>query len=263
MQQSESILFLQNLAATAPPANTTVTATANTTTASAQQQQQPASSKGLPSKRYSITNHPTVALNGRELMIHPAAGDDSRISNTSGASMSTARRPSSSLAMEAPTELEQQIADILMSKRGRRTSQDDSTLTSRFVLLLQGCKKKRSRGTNFKMYVENGHSSRKPGSSNRSSSHGTKRSAMSLFQGSSNSTGNGQTAVNESIGTVRRKSEDKDKAVVQFGWTFHLRHANSLQYAWIWDWLSTHTGSSRQNVGKALSLLSSSYNGYA
>ncbi|KAF9340800.1 hypothetical protein BGZ91_000171 [Linnemannia elongata] len=219
MQQSESILFLQNLAATAPPANTTVTATANTTTANAQQQQQPASSKGLPSKRYSITNHPTVALNGRELMIHPAAGDDSRISNTSGASMSTARRPSSSQAMEAPTELEQQIADILMSKRGRRTSQDDSTLTFR-----------------------------KPGSSNRSSSRGTKRSAMSLFQGSSNGTGIGQTAVNGSVGTVRRKSEDKDKAVVQFGWTFHLRHANSLQYAWIWDWLSTHTGSSRQNV---------------
>ncbi|KAG9065483.1 hypothetical protein KI688_001769 [Linnemannia hyalina] len=220
MQQSESILFLQTLAATAPAVNITATTTANTTTANAQQQQQPASAKSLRSKRYSITNHPTVALNGRELMIHPAAGDDSRISNTSGASISSTRRPSSSQAMEAPTELEQQIADILMSKRGRRNSQDDSALTS----------------------------SRKSMGSNRSSSRGTKRSAMSLFQGMSNGAGVEQTAANGSIGTMQRKSEDKDKAVVQFGWTFYLRHANSLQYAWIWDWLSTHTGSSHQNV---------------
>ncbi|KAF9137808.1 hypothetical protein BGX30_009875 [Mortierella sp. GBA39] len=219
MQQSESVLFLQTLAATAPALNVTATATANTTTANAQQQQQPAPAKGLRSKRYSITNHPTVALNGRELMIHPAAGDDSRISNTSTASMSSTRRPSSSQAVEAPTELEQQIADILMSKRGRRNSQDDSALTSR-----------KSMG------------------SNRSSSRGIKQSAMSLFQGISNGAGVEQTAANGSIGTVRRKSEDKDKAVVQFGWTFYLRHANSLQYAWIWDWLSTHAGSSHQNV---------------
>lgn len=90
--------------------------------------------------------------------------------------------------------------------------------------------------------------------SNRSSSRGTRRSAMSLFQDSNNSAGVGQTAANGSTGITRRKCEDKDKAVVQFGWTFHLRHANSLQYAWIWDWLSTHTGSSRQNVGKVLSV---------
>lgn len=90
--------------------------------------------------------------------------------------------------------------------------------------------------------------------SNRSSSRGTKRSAMSLFQGSTNSAGVEQTAAKGSVGTVRRKSEDRDKAVVQFGWTFHLRHANSLQYAWIWDWLSTHAGSSHQNVGKVLSV---------
>lgn len=144
MQQSESILFLQTLAAAAPAANTT--ATTNTTTANAQQQQQPASAKGLPSKRYSITNHPTVALNGRELMIHPAAGDDSRISNTNGASMSNVRRPSSSQAMEAPTELEQQIADILMSKRERRSSQDDLALTSRFVFSSRGCLSKAVKG---------------------------------------------------------------------------------------------------------------------
>ncbi|KAF8942687.1 hypothetical protein BGZ47_006232 [Haplosporangium gracile] len=219
MQQSESILFLQTLAAAAPAANTSATATTTPPTTNAQQQQQPASAKGLPSKRYSITNHPTVALNGRELMIHPAAGDDSRISNTSSGNMSSARRPSSSQAMEAPTELEQQIADILMSKSGRDNSQNDSALISRKSI-----------------------------GSNGSSSSGAKRSAMSLFQNSSNGAGVAQTAASGSIGSVRRKSEDKDKTVVQFGWTFHLRHNNSLQYAWIWDWLSSHAGSSHQNV---------------
>ncbi|KAF9145732.1 hypothetical protein BG015_011792 [Linnemannia schmuckeri] len=229
MQQSESILFLKTLAAAAPSADTSATATANTTVTNAQQQhqppqQQPASAKGLPSKRYSITNHPTVALNGRELMIHPAAGDDSRINNTGGGNMSSARRSSSSQAVEAPTELEQQIADILMSKRGRHNSQNDSAL------------------------APSGQSSRKSTDSNRSSSRGARRSAMSLFQDSSNGAGVGQTAASKSIGSLRRKSEDRDKTVVQFGWTFHLRHANSLQYAWIWDWLSSHAGSSHQNV---------------
>ncbi|KAG0289084.1 hypothetical protein BGZ97_006574, partial [Linnemannia gamsii] len=138
MQQSESILFLQTLAANASlSVNTSAAALANganVAAATGTQQQQPASAKGLPSKRYSITNHPTVALNGRELMIHPASGDDSRLSNTSGSGGmigsgvmgSGSRRSSTTQGMDgAPTtELEQQIADILLSKRGRRASLD-------------------------------------------------------------------------------------------------------------------------------------------
>jgi hypothetical protein len=69
---------------------------------------------------------------------------------------------------------------------------------------------------------------------------------MSLFQGIINGSKAGQTTT--TARAMRKKEEDK--AVVQFGWTFHLRHANSLQYAWIWDWLSTHAGSSHQNVGR-------------
>ncbi|KAF9288990.1 hypothetical protein BGZ68_010221 [Mortierella alpina] len=44
--------------------------------------------------------------------------------------------------------------------------------------------------------------------------------------------------------------ESDNKSVVQFGWTLHMLHANTLQYAWIWTWLYIHEGSSRQNVGK-------------
>ncbi|KAF9906576.1 hypothetical protein EC991_000451 [Linnemannia zychae] len=147
MQQSESILFLQTLAAAPPLADTQQAAPHGTTSATGtgtqpeqqqaqqqQQQQQTASGKGLPSKRYSITNHPTVALNGRELMIHPAVGDDSRItasgSGNSGSSLS--RLPTSA---EAPTELEQQIADILALKRQRQILKEASGVKARFVLL--------------------------------------------------------------------------------------------------------------------------------
>ncbi|KAF8975748.1 hypothetical protein BGZ46_008878, partial [Entomortierella lignicola] len=42
--------------------------------------------------------------------------------------------------------------------------------------------------------------------------------------------------------------ESDTKSVVQFGWTLHMLHANTLQYAWIWTWLYMHEGSSRQNV---------------
>lgn len=50
---------------------------------------------------------------------------------------SGSRRSSTTQGMDgAPTtELEQQIADILLSKRGRRGSRDDSGDVSRFVLL--------------------------------------------------------------------------------------------------------------------------------
>ncbi|KAG0289128.1 hypothetical protein BGZ96_007221, partial [Linnemannia gamsii] len=226
MQQSESILFLQTLAATASsPVNTSAIGSANGANGAAATgtQQQPASAK--PSKRYSITNHPTVALNGRELMIHPAAGDDSRISNTSGSSgiggggmmSSGSRRSSTTQGMDgAPTtELEQQIADILLSKRGRRGSRDDSVDVPRKAMV-----------------------------NTRSTSRGAKRgSAMSLFQGINNGAKAGQTMTTNAV-----RKKDEDKAVLQFGWTFHLRHANSLQHAWIWDWLSTHAGSSHQNV---------------
>ncbi|KAG0275894.1 hypothetical protein BGZ95_008253 [Linnemannia exigua] len=137
MQQSESILFLKTLAAAAPPPNTQITPThvtnaaTDTGTPSQQQQQsQTASGKGLPSKRYSITNHPTVALNGRELMIHPASGDDSRITtggtNSGGSSLSRMNT-----SAEAPTELEQQIADILsLKRRGKDLRSASSVKTS-------------------------------------------------------------------------------------------------------------------------------------
>ncbi|KAK3837388.1 MAG: hypothetical protein J3R72DRAFT_449850 [Linnemannia gamsii] len=229
MQQSESILFLQTLAAAAPSSNTQITSTSGTNAAATetgtqpqQQQQQPqtASGKGLPSKRYSITNHPTVALNGRELMIHPAAGDDSRIttggSNNAGSSLSRMNT-----SAEAPTELEQQIADILSLRRRGRDLREASGIKMRLSV----------------------------------SSHGSKRSAMSLFQGvTTGSTKQGHEINSETRKTTANGEKDalqrkgNDKTVVQFGWTLHLRHANSMQYAWIWDWLSSHPRSSRQNV---------------
>ena len=42
----------------------------------------------------------------------------------------------------------------------------------------------------------------------------------------------------------------ENKSIVQFGWTLHMLHANTLQYAWIWNWFYAHEGSSNQNVGK-------------
>ncbi|KAF9971877.1 hypothetical protein BGZ73_005071 [Actinomortierella ambigua] len=49
--------------------------------------------------------------------------------------------------------------------------------------------------------------------------------------------------------TSRNTAKDHDsKMAVQFGWTLHMLHANTLQYAWIWTWLYSHEGSSRQNV---------------
>ncbi|GJJ72492.1 hypothetical protein EMPS_04850 [Entomortierella parvispora] len=42
--------------------------------------------------------------------------------------------------------------------------------------------------------------------------------------------------------------ESESRVVVQFGWTLHLLHANTQQYAWIWTWLYNHEGSSRQNA---------------
>ncbi|KAF9131699.1 hypothetical protein BGW39_001452 [Mortierella sp. 14UC] len=152
MQQSESILFLQTLAAAAPPADTQPTATCGTNAVTGtsiqpqqqqtQQQQQPqprqtASGKGLPSKRYSITNHPTVALNGRELMIHPAAGDDSRIIASGGGNGGSSLSRLNTSA-EVPTELEQQIADILSLKRQRRNLKDTSGTKAR-ILTYFGC----------------------------------------------------------------------------------------------------------------------------
>ncbi|KAG0206063.1 hypothetical protein BGX33_007599 [Mortierella sp. NVP41] len=145
MQRSESVLFLQILAAVAASttnANTTAASSMSsaTTTNTQQQQQQAATKRGTPSKRYSITNHPTVALNGRELMIHPAVGDDTRImtGNSMGGSSSRMSngggRSSSSQAIDqqqAPTELELQIADILQSKR--RTAQEEFAFESRCV----------------------------------------------------------------------------------------------------------------------------------
>ncbi|KAF9083268.1 hypothetical protein BGX23_011635 [Mortierella sp. AD031] len=207
MQRSESVLFLQILAAVAASttnANTTAASSMSsaTTTNTQQQQQQAATKRGTPSKRYSITNHPTVALNGRELMIHPAVGDDTRImtGNSMGGSSSRMSngggRSSSSQAIDqqqAPTELELQIADILQSKR--RTAQEEFA-----------------------------------------------------FESSSNSSPYPQDDGEESGGITKAQRRDDEKASVQFGWTLLLRHANSLQYAWIWDWLYRHEGSSRQNV---------------
>ncbi|KAF9920849.1 hypothetical protein FBU30_009201 [Linnemannia zychae] len=159
MQQTESILFLQTLAKTNSLVGTNGSGSGTGTgeQSQSQQQQQPASTKGLPSKRYSITNHPAVALNGRELMIHPAASDDSRIvasGNKSTCNSISATRLNNTISQgaDAPTDLEQQIAEILRSKRQRPSAQNESNSGS------------------------------------------------------------------------------------------------SLQYAWIWDWLHSHEGSSRQNV---------------
>lgn len=49
--------------------------------------------------------------------------------------------------------------------------------------------------------------------------------------------------------SLRQKKETEYKRAVQFGWTLHMFHANTLQYAWMWSWFN-HSGSSFQNVGK-------------
>lgn len=49
--------------------------------------------------------------------------------------------------------------------------------------------------------------------------------------------------------SLKQKKESEYKRAVQFGWTLHMLHANTLQYAWMWSWFNNHSGPSGQNVG--------------
>ncbi|KFH63489.1 hypothetical protein MVEG_10898 [Podila verticillata NRRL 6337] len=48
--------------------------------------------------------------------------------------------------------------------------------------------------------------------------------------------------------SLKQKKESGCARAVQFGWTLHMLHANTLQYAWMWSWFNNHSGSSGQNV---------------
>ncbi|KAG0246562.1 hypothetical protein BGX31_001014 [Mortierella sp. GBA43] len=60
------------------------------------------------------------------------------------------------------------------------------------------------------------------------------------------------TSGNRSSLQPKEQVKGSENKIIHFGWTLHILHANTLQYAWIWSWLYSHEGSSRQNVGNKM-----------
>ncbi|KAG0004337.1 E3 ubiquitin-protein ligase ubr1 [Modicella reniformis] len=133
-----------------------------------------------------------------------AEGSGSGAGNNNDAVVSKEGQASRKQTEQVPKELEQQIAEILQSKRRSRPNSQHG-----------------SGSTKGQVYGANS---------------GTTSRRMS---GASSKT---------LIGGPPDPYKGGDhKAVVLFGWTLHMLHANTLQYACIWTWLYAHEGSSRQN----------------
>ncbi|KAF9569937.1 hypothetical protein EC968_002415 [Mortierella alpina] len=298
MQQAESALLLKSLAAAAASA--------------AAASMSPRSSLPVHLRRYSLTSPSSSSQSIlppsiRELrLLTEVLRENKRESHTTHAAVENKSSSSSSASnsngghvrattlsthqmqqmqqmqqiqqlQQAPTELEQQISEILRSKRRANTNelhvsrlvalhlQSFARITTDLLMTKGPVYSSSSRSTN------SAHSNNRQGVKAvvkaQSNSLGSSSSSNEVTTTSkSGITAQGGTAglssVTATSGTSSATSssnsllkESDNKSVVQFGWTLHMLHANTLQYAWIWTWLYIHEGSSRQNVGKYIALL--------
>ncbi|KAF9913215.1 hypothetical protein BX616_010144 [Lobosporangium transversale] len=211
MQQAESVIFLQSVANTAP--NSALPTSPVTLSSHLKRCSSISSStrQSLVLMNGSIGNIAgagsassadvlTDTLNGKSTSIQALASVNGNVDiNSTSTSISRSATAQSLQQNEhAPTELEQQIAEIMMAKRRSKLEDNDKDSQDKEL-----------------------------------GSAGIE---------SSSSTGN----VDGSMSSDQK--EHANSTVVQFGWTIHMLHANTLQYAWIWNWLYSHEGSSRQNV---------------
>ncbi|KAF9583509.1 hypothetical protein BGW38_009303 [Lunasporangiospora selenospora] len=184
MQQAEAAIFKQSLTASSPTLPSATIANPGS---------------AMPQGSSGAASGTKPAISGTDsLRKGDASQSDTGQGNAStGDIIPSTQRP-------APVALEQQIAEILKSKRG-----DPST----------------------------GNSSEQPNATKQSDGERAQASTASATP-----SGSSKAATKEA----------ENKAVVQFGWTLHLLHANTQQYAWIWSWLYSHEGSSGQNVGNKM-----------
>ncbi|KAG0299769.1 hypothetical protein BGZ98_009774 [Dissophora globulifera] len=218
MQQAESVVFLQSIAVNSPLSpspNSLPTHLKRHPSISSSRQSLVLSSSftGLPSVNTGLGiggDVLTDTLSGKSTSIQ-AISTANRVGSIGSSSSSSVGAGAPSIHQQLdqmPTELEQQIAEIMQAKR--RPITDD-----RLMSLDVGGQR---------------------GASGMSNVGGASSSVVKAISGRLSLAGN------------TKKSDDDDKAAVQFGWTLHMRHANTQQYAWIWDWLHSHEGSSGQNA---------------
>ncbi|KAF9926353.1 hypothetical protein BGZ67_008164 [Mortierella alpina] len=270
MQQAESALLLKSLAAAAASA-----AAANIS---------PRSSLPVHLRRYSLTSPSSSSQSIlppsiRELrLLTEVLRENKSESHTTHAAVENKSSSSSSSSngghvrattlsthqmqhmqqmqqmQQAPTELEQQISEILRSKRRANTNELQGSRQVALCLSNDSTHSSNRQGAQAVVKAQGSSS----GSSSTSNGVATTSKSSTNAQGGTTALSSatatfGTTSVTSSSNSLLKESDNK--SVVQFGWTLHMLHANTLQYAWIWTWLYIHEGSSRQNVGKYNTLI--------
>ncbi|KAF8937221.1 hypothetical protein BGZ58_003085 [Dissophora ornata] len=235
MQQSKSAIFLQSITATSPSTPSpgilpTHLKRSSSISSSRHSMVLSGNAIGLPSVNSGLRGGDvlTDTLNGKSTRIQAinTANGVGIGSGIGGSSSSSGGRVQQRQLDQAPMDSEQQILEILKAKR--RSKVEDR----RVSLDIEPSGATGQRDAYYGANREQG--------SGSALAHGTTAgSHTSRPSGSALATGEASSS-----------NKENEKAVVQFGWTLHMLHANTLQYAWIWSWLYAHEGSSQQNVGK-------------
>ncbi|KAG0265822.1 hypothetical protein BG011_003973 [Mortierella polycephala] len=228
MQQSEAALFLQTLAATAASLNDSVSSPITLTSGSLRRYSV-SSSLAVSSPRSSI-----VAAKGLQVLTESADGADASSQSADNTVEEEVQVTLQQISQVHTTELEQQIAEILQNKR---SADDRNAMVNKSDLAQESDSSSSSEIAITESAVA-------------VSAGGGKKSVHASTSTATGGDSNGSNADANDSTVSQLKDTDNTKSVVQFGWTLHMLHANTLQYAWIWTWLYVHEGSSRQNVGK-------------